>query len=83
MATPRVRPDDSAAFDVGGGAASDRGAPLIDELIQLGIALSSESELYALLGRVVTQADASSGPRRPRSFFERAPTSGSRSSRTM
>jgi len=56
MATPRVRPDDSAAFDVGGGAASDRGAPLIDELIQLGIALSSESELYALLGRVVTQA---------------------------
>ena len=56
MATPRVRPDDSAAFDVGSGAASDRGAPLIDELIQLGIALSSEGELYALLGRVVTQA---------------------------
>src|SRR6266403_1648668 len=49
-------PGDSNLFEVTGAASSDRGAQMLEELLQLGIAISSEGELYPLLQRIVTQA---------------------------
>src|SRR3989475_11515669 len=43
-------------FEVIGAATSDRGAQMLEELLQLGIAISSEGDLYPLLQRIVTQA---------------------------
>src|SRR6266850_2362414 len=49
-------PGDSNLFEIIGAASSDRGAQMLEELLQLGIAISSEGELYPLLQRIVTQA---------------------------
>src|SRR5206468_11038050 len=46
----------SNLFEVIGAATSDRGAQMLEELLQLGIAISSEGDLYPLLQRIVTQA---------------------------
>jgi diguanylate cyclase (GGDEF)-like protein len=39
-----------------GAAANDRGAQMVEDLLQLGIAISSEGELVPVLERIVTQA---------------------------
>ncbi|HYS18931.1 MAG TPA: sensor domain-containing diguanylate cyclase [Candidatus Binatia bacterium] len=41
---------------VSGAATSDRGAQMVEDLLQLGIAISSEGELSPVLERIVTQA---------------------------
>src|SRR5436309_14413346 len=48
--------ENSNLFDVIGAATSDRGAQMLEELLQLGIAISSEGDLYPLLQHIVTQA---------------------------
>src|SRR6059036_4365200 len=49
-------PGDSNLFEVIGAATSDRGAQMVEDLLQLGIAISSEGELVPVLERIVTQA---------------------------
>ena len=39
-----------------GAATTDRGAQMVEDLLQLGIAISSEGELAPVLERIVTQA---------------------------
>src|SRR5437879_12912188 len=46
----------SNLFEVIGAATSDRGAQMLEELLQLGIAISSEGDLSPVLERIVTQA---------------------------
>jgi diguanylate cyclase (GGDEF)-like protein len=56
MDIPGARAGDGGLLETGGVAMSDRGAQMVEDLLQLGIAISSEGELSPLLERIVTQA---------------------------
>src|SRR5436309_15275763 len=56
MEIPSAATGDARSLEVDGATASDRGAQMVEDLLQLGIAISSEGELSPVLERIVTQA---------------------------
>src|SRR2546428_8790643 len=56
MEIPSAATGDARSLEVDGATASDRGDQMVEDLLQLGIAISSEGELAPVLERIVMQA---------------------------
>src|SRR3989475_4724780 len=56
MDLPNASPGVGSFLEVLGEATPERGAPRLEELLQLGIAIGSDGELSSVLDRIVTQA---------------------------
>src|ERR1700752_109707 len=56
MEIPETSVGNPSFLGLMGAATTDRGAQMVEDLLQLGIAISSEGELAPVLERIVTQA---------------------------
>src|SRR5437867_1775439 len=56
MDIPNASPGVGSFLEVLGEATAERGAQMLEELLQLGIAIGSDGELSSVLDRIVTQA---------------------------
>ena len=56
MDMPRTSPGVGSFLEVLGGATAERSAQMLEDLLQLGIAIGSDGELPSVLDRIVTQA---------------------------
>src|SRR5229473_2949477 len=56
MDVPNASPGVGSFLEVLGAATVERGAQMLEELLQLGIAIGSDGELSSVLDRIVTQA---------------------------
>src|SRR3989442_15493779 len=56
MDVPNASPGVGSFLEVLGAATAERGAQMLEELLQLGIAIGSDGELSSVLDRIVRQA---------------------------